>query len=255
MEKINNEQFGEFLSQLRKEKSLTQKQLAEKLYISDKAVSKWECGLSLPDISLLMPLAKILDVTTTELLSGQKIASEARFSVEEVDHLMSKTIALSEEDLGNKSGAKKSRKRIFFFCLVIFSIEILFLILMGNTGQSIFKAIGTVELLLLIFGGYFTFFVKETLPVYYDENNISFYHDGVMRMNVVGLRLNNSNWSHILKAAQMSAMGGLIIFPMIYGLILFFSPKLWEGLQMILTFAWAFGCVFLPIYVVGKKYE
>jgi len=68
MQTINNEEFGQFLTKLRKEKGLTQKQLAEQLYLSDKAVSKWERGLSLPDISLLMPLAKILGVTTTELL-------------------------------------------------------------------------------------------------------------------------------------------------------------------------------------------
>ena len=53
--KIDNGKFGAFLVQLRQEKGLTQKELAEKLYVSDKAVSKWERGLSLPDIALLQP--------------------------------------------------------------------------------------------------------------------------------------------------------------------------------------------------------
>ena len=68
MFEINKNTFGEFLAAQRKEKGYTQKELAARLFVSDKAVSKWERGLSMPDISLLMPLADILDVTVTELL-------------------------------------------------------------------------------------------------------------------------------------------------------------------------------------------
>ncbi len=53
-------------------KNLTQKDLAEKLYVSDKTVSKWERGLSMPNVVLLIPIADILDVTVTELLRGEK---------------------------------------------------------------------------------------------------------------------------------------------------------------------------------------
>jgi len=63
MSSIDNKKFGVFLTQLRKQKGYTQKELAEKLFISDKAVSKWERGLSMPDVALLPPLANILDVT------------------------------------------------------------------------------------------------------------------------------------------------------------------------------------------------
>ena len=54
---LDKEQFGSFVAQLRKEKGLTQKELAQRLFLSDKAVSKWETGNSLPDVSLLVPLA------------------------------------------------------------------------------------------------------------------------------------------------------------------------------------------------------
>ena len=54
---VNRAAFGQFLNQLRREKGWTQKDLAERLYVSDKAVSKWERGLSLPDVALLLPLA------------------------------------------------------------------------------------------------------------------------------------------------------------------------------------------------------
>lgn len=63
---------GQFIFQLRKEKKITQKELASQLHITDKAVSKWERGLSYPDISLLNSLSEILGVTTSELLNGQR---------------------------------------------------------------------------------------------------------------------------------------------------------------------------------------
>ena len=73
---MDNEKVGQFILELRKSNQLTQKELAEKLNISDKAVSKWERGLSYPDIELLSPLSDILGVTTTELLNGEKADHE-----------------------------------------------------------------------------------------------------------------------------------------------------------------------------------
>ena len=69
---MNNEKMGKFICDMRKSQKLTQKDLAEKLKITDKAVSKWERGISCPDISLLVPLAQALGVTTSELLNGEK---------------------------------------------------------------------------------------------------------------------------------------------------------------------------------------
>lgn len=66
------DKIGLFISQLRKEKKMTQKELAKQLHITDKAVSKWERGLSYPDISLLNSLAEILGVATSELLNGER---------------------------------------------------------------------------------------------------------------------------------------------------------------------------------------
>jgi len=72
MFEIDKKEFGHFLSELRKEQGLTQKELAEKLFVSDKAVSKWETGGSIPDVALLMPLSKLLGVTVPELLECRK---------------------------------------------------------------------------------------------------------------------------------------------------------------------------------------
>ena len=64
---------GEFIKQKRKEKKLTQKDLAQKLSITDRAISKWERGICCPDISLLKELSSILDISVNELLSGEDI--------------------------------------------------------------------------------------------------------------------------------------------------------------------------------------
>lgn len=69
---MNQEKTGLFIAQLRKEKAMTQRELAARLGITDKAVSKWERGLGCPDISLLNSLSEILGVTTSELLNGER---------------------------------------------------------------------------------------------------------------------------------------------------------------------------------------
>lgn len=74
METMETETMGRFIATLRKERGLTQRALAEGLHITDKAVSKWERGLSCPDISLLQPLAEQLGVTVGELLAGRRSA-------------------------------------------------------------------------------------------------------------------------------------------------------------------------------------
>ena len=68
--------IGEFISQQRKNQNLTQAALAERLGITDRAVSKWERGKGLPDVSLMLELCEILDITVNELLCGEKISME-----------------------------------------------------------------------------------------------------------------------------------------------------------------------------------
>lgn len=67
---MENGKIGPFIRQLRKDRHMTQKELASRLNVTDKAVSKWELGTSLPDVALLLPLAEALGVSVTELLGG-----------------------------------------------------------------------------------------------------------------------------------------------------------------------------------------
>ena len=68
--------IGKFIADCRKRKNLTQMQLAEKLGITDKAVSKWERGVAMPDTSIMLELCDILSISINELLSGEKIIME-----------------------------------------------------------------------------------------------------------------------------------------------------------------------------------
>lgn len=73
---MNQEKSGKFIAKLRKEKNMTQEQLAEKMSVSINAVSKWERGLSFPDVSLYKKLCKELDINIEELINGEKDKSE-----------------------------------------------------------------------------------------------------------------------------------------------------------------------------------
>ncbi|MBP3520828.1 MAG: helix-turn-helix transcriptional regulator, partial [Oscillospiraceae bacterium] len=127
MDAINKEKFGEFISRLRKEKGLTQQELADRLFISNKAVSKWERGQSLPDIDLLTPLSDILGVSVAELLKGEPITGAAMDSGE-VETLVSQALQLSGAEEENKRGRTRKRwQTLWVRSLVVSLLEAGFL--------------------------------------------------------------------------------------------------------------------------------
>ena len=69
---MNQQKTGEFLKRLRKEKGLTQEQLAEKFYVSSRTVSRWETGSNMPDLSILIELADFYDVDIREIIDGER---------------------------------------------------------------------------------------------------------------------------------------------------------------------------------------
>ena len=68
--------IGNFIKECRKELDITQYELADKLNVSFKTISKWECGKGLPDVSLLLPLCNELKISVNELLSGERLLNE-----------------------------------------------------------------------------------------------------------------------------------------------------------------------------------
>ena len=89
--------IGKFIAETRKKQNLTQRQLADALSISDKTVSKWECGNSIPDISYLEPLCHSLEISVNELLSGEHLTEES-YSEKAEENIM----ALMKENEKNK---------------------------------------------------------------------------------------------------------------------------------------------------------
>lgn len=90
---MDNKKIGSFISELRKSRSLTQKELAEKLNLTDKAISKWERGLGYPDITIVSSLADILGVTVNELLNGERIERNAAIACD-VNTIVENTLDL-----------------------------------------------------------------------------------------------------------------------------------------------------------------
>ncbi len=78
-----NNNFSSFIAELRKEQGLTQKELADRVGVSDKAVSKWENGKNYPDIEIMQSLGEIFKFSVSELLQGERLETEAVISISE----------------------------------------------------------------------------------------------------------------------------------------------------------------------------
>lgn len=263
MFEIDKKEFGSFISELRKEKGFTQKELAEKLFVSDKAVSKWETGGSIPDVALLMPLAKLLDVTVPELLECRRYEKEETIAPEMADAMMSRVIQMTDEE---RAEAEKVRKRVqgwFITAAVICLVACLGTYQYFTQWKDMNPMLYPMPLMFpifgLVFGLYACFSAKEKLPSYFDENQISAMSDGMFRMNLPGVHFNNSNWKHILGWMRIWSVLMLILGPVVWfitclcsGLFswteVYVASSVFTGVVLLLS-------IFIPIYVVAKKYE
>lgn len=115
---MTDNKTGSFIAFLRKEKGLTQLQLAEMLNVTDKAISRWETGKGLPESTLLIPLSKALDVTVNELLTGERISEEKYFQKSD-DNLVS-AVQKTEKAVKQRNLTKTFLK----IAIVIFTISI-----------------------------------------------------------------------------------------------------------------------------------
>ena len=255
MFEIDKAKFGAFVAQLRKEKGLMQKELAEKLYVSDKAVSKWERGLSIPDVVILVPLAEILGVTVTELLECRRLPKDEPMDSQQTEELVKKVIGLSEEEQRKFRPDRLKRGLQLFLCTAVGALEIWVLTMLGYSMDEIFASLGTMMILMAIFGLYFCVFTKEKLPRYYDENRISSFSDGFLRMNMPGVYFNIRNWPHIVRAGQLWAMIGLVAAPVFFFVMTKFLPAVWDAAAVYIILILVLGGLFIPMITVARKYE
>lgn len=145
---MNQVKIGRFIAECRKDNHLTQMQLAEKLNITDRAVSKWENGKSLPDASIMLDLCNILKISVNELLSGEKI------NMNELDRKSDELLLelAKQDELKNKK--LMMAMGTIVIVSIIFYIGILFLafsILKEGTTLGIVIAIATIIFVLSIF--------------------------------------------------------------------------------------------------------
>ncbi|MBQ7766186.1 MAG: helix-turn-helix transcriptional regulator [Lachnospiraceae bacterium] len=99
-----NDKIGKFIAETRNQAGMTQKELADKIGVSDKTVSKWECGKSMPDISYLEALCKSLSINMNELISGQRL-TEADYSTKAEENIMT---LMNENNKIRKSSVVKN---------------------------------------------------------------------------------------------------------------------------------------------------
>lgn len=128
---MNYEKIGDFISNKRKENNLTQKELAEKIGVTDKAVSKWERGLGCPDVSILEVLASTLDVTILEILKGRMIENEI-IPVTEANDYIKDTVQRSKDEINKKA------KQVLTQILSIIIIVILSFLVILNVSHILY---------------------------------------------------------------------------------------------------------------------
>lgn len=151
METQANKSIGAFICEQRKAKGLTQKELAEKLNITDKAVSKWERDICYPDISLIIPLAEILEISTSELLNGGINISN---DTQTTETLINKAIKFSSKSSVQK--AEKIKQNILYGLSASFLIAIIVCLICdyfisGNLSWSLIVIVSLVFSMLILF--------------------------------------------------------------------------------------------------------
>lgn len=150
---MNQEKIGKFIAEKRKENKLTQEQLAEKLNISKNAVSKWERGLNLPDVSIMQDLCKILKITLNELFAGEKILDEKYKEVADnnlLNALENSSFTLKEKIDFYKKKWKKEHISKIILCFISWTVLIIALKFQNVEGYIIGTIAGMLSILFYI---------------------------------------------------------------------------------------------------------
>ena len=137
--------LGNYIAARRKELGMTQANLAEKIHVTDKAVSRWERGVGLPDIENLEALAKALEVSLVSLMQG-KTCDEKHISIQDAEELVINTIKISKE-------TSKLQKGFWGSILGIFGIIIVLLcILLLRDGKIVMYSVASIVTGLIAWG-------------------------------------------------------------------------------------------------------
>ena len=166
--------IGKFISEMRKEQNLTQLDLAEQLGISNKTISKWECGNGMPDYAVMENLCEILKINVNELLSGERLPSKD-YNKKAEENIMN----LIQESSENH---KRERKELLFFALgmvaLLCVIGLIIIMCGGVAAISNFIDMPTliymlaICVLVLFAAGYLKDFCKVFTLLFKSKNNV-----------------------------------------------------------------------------------
>lgn len=180
---MDAQKFGSFIAATRKEKNLTQAELASKLQVTDKAVSRWERGLGFPDINTLEPLSDALEISILELMRSERIETDD-IHCEDAANIIADT--LREADRQRILERKQGKKRI---AMVIGSTALLSVavLLMDNIGWSlqniIFTSAGVVFPLVCVLA----FFALTVLTIIRKHMGKSCKQIGITALVFIGI--------------------------------------------------------------------
>ena len=182
-----NKRIGAFIQQLRKENTLTQEQLAEKLGVSNRSVSRWENGTTMPDITLMKCICEEFDISISELINGERqISSSVEANIEEKSALKTKEVANIILELSKHESKQKTKAVTFYFSLGFLFLGVILLQTMlltfGIIETPFLNKMQTIVIFLVVLitevaGLYFNNKHKEFSPeelnfLLQDENNI-----------------------------------------------------------------------------------
>lgn len=157
---MDQSKTGRFIAALRRDLGLTQRELAEKLLVSDKTISKWECGNGLPEISLMLPLCETLGITVNELLTGERL-DDSSYRTHAEENMMN----LMQERAENR------RKLILEFIVVMLtllsSVTIIMLAGLLEIGTTL-RVVLLIIAMVVMFGGIFVAAVLEMTSGYFE---------------------------------------------------------------------------------------
>ena len=185
---MNQNEIGKFIAELRKEKNMTQQELANKLKITDRAISHWENGRSMPDAGIMLELCKALDINVNELLSAKKIMEE-------------KYNERAEENLLEmRREIETLNKRILTLNKIIINLAIVIFIVIGfaatfiEMSMLIRNIIFAVDLIMLIIVGFFTLNILQKTGYYECQECKHQYIPRYTQMFFGMSGITNTNW-------------------------------------------------------------
>lgn len=187
----------------------------------------------------------------TELLTYERIVPGTSIDTQKVDNIVKATLIYTEEQQKKDIREKHWWQMFYIVALLLAGLELLYIYMQGY----LTLALPIFVPLCAFFGGYFCLFAKTKLPIYYDENRINVYTDGIFEMNIPGLAFNNSNWIYVLRVLRIWSVAAMLLFPVLDLIMLCLLPEIWSYIGWIIFMILFFAGFFVPTYVVGKKYE